>query len=59
MARYHQLIVNNEKEKKVKQISNSMNTTLGTIFDTEELQEGKKIQIEQVVFLVDFYLFGF
>ena len=47
------------KEKKVKQISNSMNTTLGTIFDTEELQEGKNIQIEQVVFLVDFYLFGF
>ena len=36
-----------------------MNTTLGTIFDTEELQEGKNIQIEQVVFLVDFYLFGF
>lgn len=36
-----------------------MNTTLDTIFDTEELQEGKNIQIEQVVFLVDFYLFGF
>ncbi|CAI9160582.1 unnamed protein product [Rangifer tarandus platyrhynchus] len=56
---YHQLIANNEKEKKVKQISNSTNTTLDMIFDTEELEEGENLQIEQVVFLVDFYLFGF
>lgn len=54
--RYHQLIANYEK-KNVKQISNS--TTLDSISDTEELEEGKKIQNEQVVFLVDFYLFGF
>ena len=54
--RYHQLIANYEK-KNVKQISNS--TTLDSLSDTEELEEGKKMQNEQVVFLVDFYLFGF
>ena len=59
MDRYHQLIANNEKEKKVKPRYLTLQTTLDMIFDTEELEEGKNLQIEQVVFLADFYLFGF
>ncbi|KAF5927661.1 hypothetical protein HPG69_000565, partial [Diceros bicornis minor] len=36
---YHQLFANYGKEKKVKQMSNSEDTTLGTTFDTEEPKE--------------------
>ena len=48
-----------KRKKKVKPRYLTLQTTLDTIFDTEELEEGKNLQIEQVVFLVDFYLFGF
>lgn len=58
--RYHQLIANYGKGKKVEQISNPEDTTLGTTFDTKQLKEGKKkIQTEQAVFLNGFYLFAF
>lgn len=59
MDRYHQLIANYEEEKQVKQISTSVDTILDTIFNTEELEEGKKIENEQVVSLVFFFLIDF
>ncbi|XP_024613554.1 LOW QUALITY PROTEIN: ankyrin repeat domain-containing protein 7 [Neophocaena asiaeorientalis asiaeorientalis] len=56
--RYHQLIANYEK-KNVKQISNSTNTTLDSISDTEELEEaswntnyrnlGKNLNLSELV----------
>lgn len=43
MSRYHHLIASYGKKKKVKKISYK-GTTLDTSFDTEELEEGKKIK---------------
>lgn len=54
MDRYHQLIANYGRKKNFEQMSDSEDTTLGTVFDTEELKEGKKIQIKQIVLMVCF-----
>lgn len=54
MNRYHHLIANYVKKKKVKKRSYK-GTTLDTTFDTE-LEEGKKINTE-VVFLVGYLSF--
>lgn len=55
MGRYHQLIANYRKEKKLKSYLTE-DTAWDSTFDTEELKEGKKIETEQVVFLVGFCL---
>lgn len=54
MDRYHQLIANYGREKKVEQMSNSEDTALGNESDIEELKEGKKIQTKQIVLMVCF-----
>ncbi|XP_048069092.1 ankyrin repeat domain-containing protein 7 [Ursus arctos] len=41
---YHQLIANYGRKKNVEQMSDSEDTTLGTVFDTEELKEDRQIQ---------------